>query len=231
MRDRKTRRWAARARLFRSARARAFREHPVVCWISVGLVAIGIGSLATDAVVSAGREGMRHPGLEWISVASLGLPLVWIAAVLRLGPFSPKRKSRAEFWNGTRFTLWVTSAGIVFTLLYHSVALVYWSRSIATLLGQAAPSLLWEELWGQGVLPRLIWYLGASIAAVLAMLYAAHRLGPVVRRLEGKCARCGYLLRGLPEPRCPECGTPFNPADLEEDRARRESAPADRRGG
>ena len=62
----------------------------------------------------------------------------------------------------------------------------------------------------------------------LAMLYVAHRLGPVVRRLEGKCARCGYMLRGLPEPRCPECGTLFNPADLEKRRGRQESGPADR---
>lgn len=26
------------------------------------------------------------------------------------------------------------------------------------------------------------------------------------------CVRCGYLLYGLSEPRCPECGTPFDPA-------------------
>jgi hypothetical protein len=25
------------------------------------------------------------------------------------------------------------------------------------------------------------------------------------------CVKCGYLLRGLSEPRCPECGTPFDP--------------------
>jgi uncharacterized paraquat-inducible protein A len=30
------------------------------------------------------------------------------------------------------------------------------------------------------------------------------------RQDPGRCERCGYLLRGLPEPRCPECGTPFD---------------------
>lgn len=25
------------------------------------------------------------------------------------------------------------------------------------------------------------------------------------------CVHCGYLLKGLPEPRCPECGEPFDP--------------------
>ena len=30
----------------------------------------------------------------------------------------------------------------------------------------------------------------------------------------GRCAECGYDMRGLPEPRCPECGTPFDPEDM-----------------
>jgi hypothetical protein len=28
-----------------------------------------------------------------------------------------------------------------------------------------------------------------------------------------RCLNCRYLLRGLPEPRCPECGQPFDPGD------------------
>jgi hypothetical protein len=28
-----------------------------------------------------------------------------------------------------------------------------------------------------------------------------------------RCLECGYLLDGLPEPRCPECGRPFDPGD------------------
>src|SRR5690606_36987103 len=28
------------------------------------------------------------------------------------------------------------------------------------------------------------------------------------------CLHCGYSLRGLPENRCPECGTAFDPADF-----------------
>lgn len=31
--------------------------------------------------------------------------------------------------------------------------------------------------------------------------------------LERFCRRCGYLLIGLPENRCPECGDPFDPDD------------------
>jgi hypothetical protein len=32
------------------------------------------------------------------------------------------------------------------------------------------------------------------------------------------CRRCGYILVGLPEPRCPECGTPFTPEQTQENR-------------
>ena len=28
-----------------------------------------------------------------------------------------------------------------------------------------------------------------------------------------RCLGCGYILDGLPEPRCPECGREFNPLD------------------
>lgn len=30
------------------------------------------------------------------------------------------------------------------------------------------------------------------------------------RRRRGQCEKCGYDLHGLPEPRCPECGSPFD---------------------
>ncbi len=36
---------------------------------------------------------------------------------------------------------------------------------------------------------------------------------PVPPDFHGFCLRCYYDLRGLPEPRCPECGRLFNPAD------------------
>ena len=29
------------------------------------------------------------------------------------------------------------------------------------------------------------------------------------------CKICGYYLCGLPKPRCPECGTPFDPSEIE----------------
>ena len=44
--------------------------------------------------------------------------------------------------------------------------------------------------------------------------------GPIRRRRwrrSGLCLKCGYNLRGLIEPRCPECATEFDPAILSDE--------------
>ncbi len=42
--------------------------------------------------------------------------------------------------------------------------------------------------------------------------YSVRRYRRRWRRIRGRCVRCGYNLIGLPDPRCPECGTAL-PAD------------------
>lgn len=37
---------------------------------------------------------------------------------------------------------------------------------------------------------------------------------PVTVRVPGTCVICGYDLRGLPQARCPECGTPFDRIEI-----------------
>ncbi len=57
----------------------------------------------------------------------------------------------------------------------------------------------------------------ASIALFLACFVAVasillRPLGPPFK--PGHCIECEYPLIGLPEPRCPECGTPFDPSEV-----------------
>ncbi|RJP36293.1 MAG: hypothetical protein C4547_07575 [Phycisphaerales bacterium] len=52
--------------------------------------------------------------------------------------------------------------------------------------------------------------IGAEFVSGLALgLIAVPEKFPV-----DACRKCGYLLRGLPEPRCPECGTAFDSRSL-----------------
>ncbi|MCH7873068.1 MAG: hypothetical protein IID33_15335 [Planctomycetes bacterium] len=56
---------------------------------------------------------------------------------------------------------------------------------------------------------------------MLFVLFSAHPTVTFTRaslrrrrlRRRGTCFNCNYNLTGLPEPRCPECGQPFEPKD------------------
>ena len=45
----------------------------------------------------------------------------------------------------------------------------------------------------------------------LAILAGAWTYKKVRSKYAMRCTKCGYSLKGLTEPRCPECGEPFNP--------------------
>lgn len=63
-----------------------------------------------------------------------------------------------------------------------------------------------------------MWYVAAH-PFVLACVFSMYPMLFVIRtparrrrrwREQGRCVRCGYDLRMLPIPRCPECGSPFD---------------------
>lgn len=55
------------------------------------------------------------------------------------------------------------------------------------------------------VLPRILSFGMVLLVPVAVALWMYQRLTP---RTDGetRCRKCGYILRGIPEPRCPECG-------------------------
>ena len=59
-------------------------------------------------------------------------------------------------------------------------------------------------------------FIGMGAAYLLAAIPASiHAWSHPPRVLTpGECEKCGYNLFGLREPRCPECGLPFNPAAM-----------------
>ncbi|MBI4581447.1 MAG: hypothetical protein HY718_17225, partial [Planctomycetes bacterium] len=90
----------------------------------------------------------------------------------------------------------------------------------ATKLGsiQAAVALVWMPLvWSLQSARQLVVFtfplvLIAVIALYVASLWVWHN--HPARNLRFQCDHCGYLLSGLPLPRCPECGQPFDPARM-----------------
>ena len=56
-------------------------------------------------------------------------------------------------------------------------------------------------------------YVPSGLFAILPAIEVALRTRSRRRRRMGRCVACEYDLRGLTEPRCPECATPFDETD------------------
>jgi hypothetical protein len=61
--------------------------------------------------------------------------------------------------------------------------------------------------WERGVGASVAWFLPVLLIASVVYGLLTWRLGPRgPRDGETRCRKCGYILRGITEPRCPEMG-------------------------
>jgi hypothetical protein len=98
--------------------------------------------------------------------------------------------------------LWLSSLGQSLALL----ACVYFAFRVTNVIISAVDFWqVWALGWGLWSLASacLIWFWGLVVLRRFA--------GRLALALQGRCMHCEYLLRGLPEHRCPECGRPFLP--------------------
>jgi ABC-type Co2+ transport system permease subunit len=78
-----------------------------------------------------------------------------------------------------------------------------------TWVGLFVASIMVDMLAPQGPLLPVIFFVAALPVAVLGAFVAAMVASTYRRRRpdrETRCRKCGYILRGITEPRCPECG-------------------------
>ncbi len=52
----------------------------------------------------------------------------------------------------------------------------------------------------------LVVFTAATGIALVASVFVALAVSRWSRERETRCRKCGYILRGITEPRCPECG-------------------------
>jgi len=147
----------------------------------------------------------RHP---YLSAAALGV--VYYVAASNL----PHRWGWDYLWLGLYFV------GLVMICLPLR-------RYRLTLLVPVTAEAVMFTTWLALTLPRTtqpwtglveVLLIGFAVYAILpaflltSAAFIRNRYWPVHE--PGHCRVCEYDLRGLPEPRCPECGTPFDPAEV-----------------
>ena len=86
------------------------------------------------------------------------------------------------------------------------------ASNLAGTLVVVAPGLYYDA-WlpmdaDEPVAVILFWALPTAVVTVLAFAAATYGSKASLRH-ETRCRRCGYILRSLTEPRCPECGEKF----------------------
>ena len=100
---------------------------------------------------------------------------------------------------------------IIFTMWYHYEA--YWLWFV---LGTSSQTILHMggalidptgEPWRVYMMSVVVYYLPIILIAFLLYELITRFFGPKVKAgLETRCRKCGYILRGITEPRCSECG-------------------------
>lgn len=154
-------------------------------WLSVALAAVGIILVGSPPVVPA-----RGHRLEIVSIVSaIACVLVVCTEKRRVGVFE---RLIASYALGTAY--------VFVRALMASSGMSYVNPGTFTL-----------HLVGVLILFMLI-FVGLS-TGVDAIRGKHRRGGAFVDKPH--CLQCGYCLVGLVQPRCPECGTPFDPALLE----------------
>ncbi|MCB9852093.1 MAG: hypothetical protein H6819_03285 [Phycisphaerales bacterium] len=126
----------------------------------------------------------------------------------------PNCRERVSFYRAFATPAWGSftckSCGSTLTISF--------GRRIIAAAVWAATFIFASEWFGLYRWGRLIAYPLMALSLV-AVLYLFEKIILIDRRAF-TCLQCGYDLKGLPENRCPECGTPFDASEIEKIRAR-----------
>lgn len=133
--------------------------------------------------------------MNWVLCAIVYVVMLFeVESVLASGPIITVcglilLTSAAFVWQWS--LVWLGLSDLVICgLFYGGVKVFHWGPADAALPFRLAGAFY------------LIW--------LVLLIVRVHKTTP--RFAPNQCSKCGYLLIGLPTPRCPECGTPFDPS-------------------
>lgn len=163
----------------------------VVLWSVTGVLVLLF--LLQTQIVAPEYYQQRVKGKDWMERALFAAGFVWFGVPPdELDPHFGRRIGNSEDANRPARYVWLI-CGLVFFMLAVAQELLIpdWSPV----------KRLTVHCWTLGLLCLAV---GAVDVFVVRQRRKLRTLAPLTH-----CEKCGYDLRGLLEPRCPECGRPF----------------------
>lgn len=102
---------------------------------------------------------------------------------------------------------WRATIAVLVGCLYAGVAIVYFNyHEFATDLITRWLGAQMGKVWQTGVAVSIAWFLPVLLLAFGVYGLLTRFFAPLSLDRETRCRKCGYILRGISEPRCSECG-------------------------
>lgn len=153
------------------------------------------------------------PRFQWPMVttyALVGLVIGLLDSLLRFATVNLFGSPSAAVWVELALILPISLALLAAYYPHVGVSvggtIILWHVFLVTACAGGA-KFYWDVRWLFG------WALYAPLAAGVAAL--TRRTRRVGQPPPDECHNCGYSLKGLTEPRCPECGAPFDRSRLD----------------
>ena len=106
-----------------------------------------------------------------------------------------------------RMVIAIAVGCVAFAVMTKIVVLAWFGESSLWRIASFIDSILgWDYRDYGPVINVLFIGLPTALAAVLTYCLVTKRYGPKPIDSETRCRKCGYILRGITEPRCSECG-------------------------
>lgn len=146
-----------------------------------------------DTLVNVSRFGINN---DWLLLLLMvGVPLLVFVHMWRSRQQGPRRWLYLSFMGSLYCFLW-------FNFLFIGYLVNQNGRFGLLLSWIASTLLLWAVIGEARCIARTSWPKTIWLLLISRLPDGRHK---------GHCQQCDYILFGLPEPRCPECGRPFTP--------------------
>ena len=106
------------------------------------------------------------------------------------------------FWRAVVAVGAASVYGMMIFLLHEEWAILEYIKAMTRWLAGYGNT----GIWGGGVLIFIVVLVIPNILVLGTYGFLTLRYGDPPVGLESRCRNCGYILQGITEPRCPECG-------------------------